>query len=111
MSAKKRELIYWDTCIFFAFLKEEKNKTDHQKEATMTDRHQEIAMLIEKAEKKELIIATSAITITEAFKLDGEIPEEDIQIIRSFLLHEFIQIINVDRAIGYKTQDIRQKYH
>jgi predicted nucleic acid-binding protein len=101
MSVKKAELIYWDTYIFFAFLKEEKIKTDRKKE---------IAILIDKAEKKELVIATSAITLTEAFRLNDIPLEEGLEKIQSFLKHEYIQIRNVDRAIGFRTQRLRQKY-
>jgi len=85
MSAKRVGKIYWDTCIFIAFFKEEKRKTD---------RKNEIKILIEKAEKNELLITTSAITLTEAYHLGKIEIKKELEKIRLFLQHNYMRIIN-----------------
>lgn len=98
MPSKSTDLVYWDTCVFFGFLKKEEQRI------------QFIIPLVRSAEAQKLIIATSTITITESYKLAAEPNRNHLRQIREFLQHEYIRLIALDRAIAFRTQEIRQEY-
>lgn len=94
------EKVYWDSNCFLGLLKEEPNKVEACRGT------------INKAEKGELIIVTSAITFIEVIKLPGETPlgRESENTIRDFFKNSFINIQNVDREIGIIARDLLWKH-
>ena len=98
MPSKGPVIIYWDTSVFFGFLNKEKGRLD------------DIEILLDKAERKEILISTSTITLTEAYKIGGKASQQDLEKIREFLKHDYFRLIALDRATAFTTQEIRQEY-
>ena len=92
--------VYWDSDCFLALLKAETDKIDKCKGT------------IEKAEKGELLIIASAITLIEVIKMKGKqlIKREAEKKIRAFFDNAFISIRNVDREIGIIARDLLWKH-
>lgn len=91
---------YWDSCAFLGFLKEEPDKIgDCQAGITL-------------AERGELVLVTSALTIAEVLKLKGAnpIPTADRDKVRQFFEREFITVYDVDRTVAEKAQDVIWDY-
>lgn len=88
--------VYWDSDCFLGYLNAETDKIDHCKGT------------IEKAEKGELLIITSAITFIEVIKMKGREPiKSDAENkILAFFDEPFISIRNVDRYIGVVARDL-----
>ena len=91
-----KEKIYWESSCFLALLKKEE------------DRIKACKGTIDKAEKNELIIVTSAITFIEVVKLPGEPPlkRESENTIRKFFENSFISVREVDRQVGIIARDL-----
>ena len=81
---------YWDSSVFIAWLLPEEN------------RKAQCQQVLREAKRGEIVIVTSAITLTEVIKLKGHPPigEEQEDKIRKFFLHEYFVVAAVDRAIG-----------
>ena len=96
----ERIKVYWDSNCFLGLLKQESDKIN----ACMGT--------IDKAEKGELLIVTSAITFIEVIKMPGEPPlkQESEKIIEQFFKNSFMHIINVDREIGTIARDLLWKH-
>lgn len=96
----KKEIIYWDADCFLGFLKEEQDKIDRCRGTT------------EKAERGDLIIVTSAITLIEVVKLDKtlRLKAKDEKTIRDFFKNPYIHIHNVDREVGIIARDLIWKH-
>lgn len=92
--------VYWDSDCFLGLLKEE------------TDKISACQGTINKAEKGELLIITSAITFIEVIKMPGEKPlkRDAEKKIEQFFKNSFINIINVDREIGIIARDLLWKH-
>lgn len=90
------ELIYWDSDAFLGWLQNEPGKAELC-EGT-----------IKRAEAGEVLIVTSALTITEVLWLRGapKITREKADILRRFFRRSFIRVRNVTRAIGELAQDL-----
>ena len=73
---KRQELRYWDTCCFLAWL---------NNEAGFADACEDV---IQCAEVGKLIIVTSAVTLTEAYKLKGHAPVVDSDRVRLWVRPE-----------------------
>jgi predicted nucleic acid-binding protein len=89
---------YWDTCLFIILL--QKNKKDPRLDAC-----EDMAF---KAGKGELIIVTSAITLTEVNKIDGStsLPLDQSKKILEFFENPYIAIRQVDR----QTAELAHEY-
>jgi predicted nucleic acid-binding protein len=91
MSAARR---YWDSSVFLAWLLPE------------PDRAAECRPLIRAAQKGEILIVTSALTLTEVIKLKDHPPLKDEQEkkIHSFFQNDYISVRNVDRFVAERAR-------
>lgn len=91
---------YWDSDIFFTWLKKEKNKYD------------KCRGIMKEFEKGELEIFTSALTIAEVLYLKGreKIDKEKSKKIVEFFKNESIVIVNLDRYIAGMARDFVWNY-
>ena len=96
----KVEIRYWDADAFLGWLKEEADKVNDCRE------------VLEEAEAGRILIATSAITLTEVIKMKKKVPieREHAQKIKEFFQQEFISVRNVDRYIAEKARDLIWDY-
>lgn len=88
---------YWDSSCFLAWLKPEPERRDACRE------------VLQAAEKRELQIVTSAISLTEVIKLNKGpvvIPQEHEQKIRDFFKQEYIVIVQVTRLIAEEARSL-----
>ncbi len=92
--------VYWDSDCFLGWLNAESDKIDQCKGT------------IEKAEKEELRIITSAITFIEVIKMKGREPIKSNaeNKIRSMFELPYISIRNVDRMTGIIARDLLWKH-
>lgn len=81
---------YWDSAVFLGWFKNEPDKWSKCKG------------VIKKAEDGEIIMVTSALTLTEVIKLKNHapLPEKDETLIRRFFEQDFIAVRVVDRIIA-----------
>jgi len=98
----KKELVYWDACTFLSWFNDIE-EPENAKKCLGT---------IEAAKKEEVIIVTSAITLTEVIKLKGKkyLFQEHEKTIKDFFENEFIIIVGVDRRIAEYARDLIWKY-
>lgn len=87
---------YWDSCCFIGLLKAEEDKVDKCKDAAQL------------AQRGELTIVTSALTLTEVLRLKGKdpIPPEDARTVRDFFRNRWIVVYDVDRIVAESAQDL-----
>lgn len=92
MSSPERR--YWDSCAFLGWLKEEPDKVD------------ECETVIRAAERGEVRIVTSAVTLTEVVRLKNapRLSASDEEKIRDFFEQPYILIANLDRFIAEKAR-------
>lgn len=97
----KKPVHYWDSVVWLGILKKEENKVDV------------CIQLLNKAERGEMKIVASSITLTEVVHLTGfqrltpQI-ESDIQ---SFFEHSYIAIRAVDRRTAELARELVWRYH
>ncbi len=96
-----KALIYWDTCIFLAYLKDE-DREDPQDMLGV----QELATLFDQG---QLDLATSVITFTEV--LEGSIPPEDYRNFRNIFSRKNSHLIDVHKEIAEISHTIRDFYY
>ena len=86
----KSEIIYWDSDCFLGHLKLEIEKAE------------QCNYTLERAEKGEITIITSALTIAEVLWIKGKsrVPKEMAVTINKFFNSSFIRISNVDKTIA-----------
>lgn len=85
---------YWDSDVCIAWLARE------------TERVSLCGAVIAEAERGRLLIATSAITITEVIKLKSrtQLPREKWRLAETFFQHEWITVRNLDRYIAERAR-------
>lgn len=90
------ELIYWDSDAFLGWLQEEEGKV------------QLCEGTISRAEGGEVLIVTSALTLTEVLWRRGgpKIPEEKAEVLRRFFRRSYIRVRNVTRSVAETAQDV-----
>ncbi len=93
-------LFYWDTCIFYTWLLDEKRQ-DGELDA--------IEYLLAKNKRNDNIIITSTLTICEV--LQGKIPEDKEKIFQECLKRRSLRTIAVDIKIAEEARRIRDYYH
>jgi predicted nucleic acid-binding protein len=98
---QKGQVVYWDSDCFLGYLKGETDKIAQCKGAT------------DSAEKGNLVIATSAITLIEVVKLNKQLRLEarSEKTIRDFFSNPYIYIHNVDREVGIAARDLIWKHN
>lgn len=96
MKKPKRLIRYWDANVFLAYFNEE------------DDRIAMCKAIIEKAQTGELIIATSAVTLSEVVHIKGKdrIDPANRETIGKFFENDLIHLINCDQFIGKKAQEL-----
>ena len=89
MTSKKLPRRYWDSCAFLGILSGEEDKVPVCKP------------VLEAAEKGELVIVTSAVTLAEVIKTKGRprLKAEKEQAIREFFQHKWIVVAECDRQM------------
>ena len=101
MIRSSKKLHYWDSCVFLAFLKNEKDKIN------------DCISVLKAAENGQVIIVTSAITFIEVVKLEKgqpKLPKESEEKISDFFRHEWIYIYDVDRKVGELARELMWQY-
>ncbi|GCA95945.1 type II toxin-antitoxin system VapC family toxin [Microcystis aeruginosa] len=96
-----KKLHYWDSCVFLAFLKNEKDKIN------------DCISVLKAAENGQVIIVTSTLTFIEVVKLEKgqpKLPKESEEKISDFFRHEWIYIYDVDRKVGELARELMCQY-
>jgi predicted nucleic acid-binding protein len=91
---------YWDSGCFLALFNNEIGRIDNCKSVLMA------------AERGDLRVITSALTLTEVIKIKGSksLPPEQEDTIRAFFEHEWIVVRDVDRFIAEQARDFIWKH-
>src|SRR5262245_32887636 len=94
------DLIYWDSDPFLGWFQEEERKV------------QLCEGTIALAERGEVPIVTSALTLTEVLWLRGgpKIPEKKAEMLRRFFRRSYIRVRNVTRSVAESAQDLVWKH-
>jgi len=94
------EVRYWDASAFIAHLNKEEERVDT------------CEAILELARRGEVLIATSAVTLTEVVKLEGKRPigRDRASKIREFFKHEWISVRDADRKVAEMAQDLLWDY-
>jgi len=89
-------LIYWDSDAFLAWLESEPGKAELSQGT------------LERAKAGEVLIITSALTLTEVLWRKGgpKLPAAKAETLRKFFRHSYIRIVNLSRAIAEQAQDV-----
>jgi len=99
MNGNKKKTIYWDACIFYAFFKGEEHRTGELAEI------QKQAQLID---AEQLILTTSAITLTEV--LSGKLPADKKEAFPNLFKRPNILCIETTLKIAQLAHKIRDYY-
>lgn len=99
------EKVYWDTDCFLGHFQAEPGKAE------------KCDGVLERAERGDVLIVTSALTIAEVLWMRGgpKIPQEKALIVQKFFRKSYIRVVNVSRKIATAAQthvwvdDIRPK--
>ncbi|MBX3386411.1 MAG: type II toxin-antitoxin system VapC family toxin [Phycisphaeraceae bacterium] len=93
------ERVYWDTNCFLGWFQQEPNKRDALRE------------LLNRAEADEMVIVTSAITITECAGLPTvrRVDDAASKKILAFFEQEYIALRSVERQIAERAHDLTRK--
>ncbi|WP_185969867.1 type II toxin-antitoxin system VapC family toxin [Rhizobium straminoryzae] len=85
---------YWDSGVFLAWLQNEAGRIDGCRDT------------LDRAKAGEIVIVTSALTITEVlWTKDGpRLSEDKAEILNGFFRRSYIRVVNLDRAIAQKAQ-------
>jgi predicted nucleic acid-binding protein len=92
---------YWDACTFLGWFNEEKEKVE------------KCMGVVKLAESGELILVTSALTLTEVVWLKGypKLSEESEKTIKGFFEQDFIAVRTVDRIIADEARQLVWKHN
>ncbi len=87
---------YWDSCVILGWLKGEQDKVA------------ECRAGIRAAERGDIKVITSSLTLAEVLHLKGKdpVPKEDREKVRSFFENDYIALYDVDRTIAERAQDV-----
>jgi predicted nucleic acid-binding protein len=90
------EIVYWDSDCFLALFQEENGKVEL------------CAGTLERAEKGEVVIITSTLTLAEVLWLRGgpKLSQDKAEIIRKFFRRSYIRLRNVTRVTAENAQDL-----
>lgn len=95
------DILYFDSCVFLAYLKGEKNREDV------------IETLFDEAAQGNLKILTSSLSIVEVLNIQGlksPIPKEDRDTIRVLFANEWIVPKGVNRRLAEISQELVWEY-
>jgi predicted nucleic acid-binding protein len=97
--AKRRPLIYWDSCIFIAWLNNELRTGNEM---------QGVFICLEAIQANEIVMMTSAIMKTEV--LPGKIPPDVRSTFERFLCRRNVLVVDFDLRIGELSGELREFY-
>jgi len=85
---------YWDSVSFLAWLQNEAGRIDGCRDT------------LERAKSGEIVIVTSALTLTEVlWTKDGpRLPEDKAEKLNGFFRRSYIRVVNLDRSTAQKAQ-------
>ena len=88
------ERIYWDSDAFLGWLNNDPNKAAR------------CGGVINRAERGEVLIVTSALTLAECLWMRGptKVPKDSAQLVQRFFKRSYIRVHNVTRKIGEDAQ-------
>lgn len=89
MKQKRRQIFYWDSSVFIAFLSEESARSEN------------VAQILEEAEAGEVFIITSSFTLVEVIKLKGSTPIQitDQKKVTDFFEKDYFRFVDATRKI------------
>jgi predicted nucleic acid-binding protein len=103
MAASRR--VYWDACAWIALIQQEKIRDD--KGQIIEDRYSMCRSVIEVAEKGQIEIATSTLSLAEVNKNPaGTKTGEDK--IAAFFERDYVLLVNLDTAVGERARELMQ---
>ncbi len=90
------EKLYWDSDCFTAYFQNEVGKVE------------QCDGVIERAERGQVLIVTSALTLAEVLWMRGgpRISRDKVSIVQKFFKRSFIRVVNVTRKIAESAQDV-----
>ncbi len=94
--------VYWDACTWIAYLNKEENI--RLPDGSTENRFSMCLDVLDRAEKGEIEIATSAFTLAEVCK---DIKIKTLENLSGFFDRSYIFMIPVDKSIGLKAQDMQ----
>lgn len=94
---KRLKLIFWDSCIFFAWIKDEPWPDDIKKGIEQT---------LEHAYSNQLAIVTSSVTLAEI--IQSQLTKEQKERYAKIFQHPNLQLYDIDRRIAGKAGVIRE---
>ena len=100
----KPDRVYWDACTWIAYINEERETP--KSNGTVENRYAMCRSVLEQAQNGEVEIATSAFTLAEVCKSE-KAKNENLGKLQGFLDHEFILVVQLDKNIGVKAQQIQ----
>jgi predicted nucleic acid-binding protein len=96
--------VYWDACTWIAYINEE--RATPKDDRTGENRFSMCKAVLKSAQAGDVEIVTSALTLAEVCKSE-EARNESLGRLPTFLDHEFILVVAVDKNIGIKAQSIQ----
>jgi len=100
----KPDRVYWDACTWIAYINEERETP--KSDGTVENRYAMCRSVLERAQNGQVEIVTSAFTLAEVCKSD-KAKNENLGKLPSFLDHEFVLVVQLDKNIGVKAQQIQ----
>jgi len=94
----KPKIICWDANCFCAWFSKEPNRYDV------------CNAIIEAAQKNQIKLYTSLLTLTEIIKVPNEYPSEAEDAISEFFRNPYITMVSVDWAIARIARDLRRRF-
>lgn len=91
--------VYIDSCVFISYLKNEPTA-------------QQCEGLFDNAEKGNIELVTSSLTLTEVIKVQNNIviPQNDQEKLKKFFLNKYISIANFERRIAENARELIWQY-
>ena len=96
--------IYWDACTWIAYINQEKEIEGSGK--TIENRFEMCNAILDRAEKGEIEIVTSAFTLAEVCK-PPNVETSPLDRLPSFFEKSYILVVPVDMSVGLKSQKIQ----
>lgn len=96
--------VYWDACSWIAYINQEKEIQGTGQ--TSENRFEMCCAILDRAEKGEIEIVTSAFTLAEVCK-PRNIDTSPLDRLPSFFEKSYILVVQLDMAVGLKSQKIQ----
>lgn len=98
MTSEKASTIYWDSSCFCAWFSKEPN------------RYNTCNAIIEAAQKEQVKLHTSYLTLTEVIRIPNEYPSEAEDVIAEFFKNPYITMVTLDWPVTRITRDLRRRF-